>query len=129
MTSLKLSGIFLVILLAVSGVGYWYYNHSQNRIELLQTNNAVLKVAVQTSEASVKLLRQDAIRNAKLNLKLQTDLQKAELYGDELRSVLQKHNLTKLSREKPGLIQKRIQDATNKVWNDITNDTIPGKLR
>ena len=56
------------------------------------------------------------------------DLQKAEQYGDELRATLNKHNLTHLANKKPGMIEKRMQDATDKLWDDlesVTSDTTP----
>jgi len=54
---------------------------------------------------------------------LSVDLQKAELYGDELRATLNKHNLTHLANKKPGLIEKRMQNATDKLWNDLESIT------
>jgi hypothetical protein len=51
-------------------------------------------------------------------------LQKAEQYGDDLREKLNNHDLTKLSAKKPGLIEKRINNATAKIFQeleDITN--------
>ena len=58
--------------------------------------------------------------------KLNIDLKKSETYGDELRATLNKHNLTHLANKKPGMIEKRMQNATDKLWNDlesITSDT------
>ena len=68
------------------------------------------------------MLKNDATKHAELNNKLQLELQSAERYGDELRDTLQRHNLTYLALKKPGLIQKRMQDATDKLWVDITAD-------
>ena len=54
----------------------------------------------------------------------QKELQTAERYGDQLRATLQKHNLTHLANKKPGMIEKRMQNATNRLWDclaDITN--------
>ena len=70
-------------------------------------------------------MRRDAVRNAELNVQLQQDLQRAESYGDELRATLQKHNLTSLAQRKPGLIEKRMQNATNKLWDDLRGITDP----
>ena len=53
------------------------------------------------------------------------ELKRAEQYGDELRNTLRKHNLTHLANKKPGMIEKRMQNATDKLWDDlesITND-------
>ena len=42
--------------------------------------------------------------------------------------TLNKHNLTHLANKKPGLIEKRMQDATDKLWDDlesVTSDITP----
>lgn len=103
----------------MAGAGYWYYNDTQKRMAILQENNAKLEVAVQTSEASVSLLEEQAEINAALNLELQQKLQKSEEYGDELRNTLQKHNLTNLADKRPGSIERKMQNATDQLWNDL----------
>lgn len=102
----------------------WYYNSTQSRIGVLIESSAKLQVAVRANEQALATVRQDAARNAALNLELQTKLQESETYGDDLRATLQKHNLTILSLEKPGLIEKRMNDATQKLFTDITADTV-----
>ena len=42
---LKLAGIMLVAMLAMGGVGYWYYNDTQEKIATLHENNAKLESA------------------------------------------------------------------------------------
>ena len=74
---------------------------------------------MQTSEASVSLLEEQAEANAALNLELQQKLQKSEEYGDELRKTLQKHNLTNLADKRPGSIERKMQNATDQLWNDL----------
>ena len=119
---LKIVGILLTLLAAETAVFKWYYESTQDRIGVLRENAAKLEVAVQISEDSVDLLRSDATKHAELNSTLQLELQSAERYGDELRDTLQRHNLTYLALKKPGLIQKRMQNATDKLWVDITAD-------
>ena len=122
--------LFLIIkgvLGAVGYGGYMYYKDTQQRIATLTENNAKLETAVQISEQSVETLRGDIIKNAELNRELQDELQVAEKYGDELRNTLRKHNLTHLANKKPGLIEKRMQNATNRLWNDLADITNPNK--
>ena len=126
---LKLAFVSAAMMLVLCGVFYWYYNDTQERIAILNANNAKLETAVQISEASIATLQQDAVRNAELNANLQRDLQTAERYGDELRATLQKHNLTALAQRKPGLIENRMQDATNSLWNDLRSITDPNGVQ
>jgi len=115
----------ILVLLAGAGGAFLYVKNLQKNLEIARANVAKLEVAVQTSEASLKLERAESARLGELNNKLSTDLQKAEQYGDELRATLQKHNLTHLANKKPGLIEKRMQNATNKLWDDLESITDP----
>ena len=122
-SSIRIAMIF--VLLAGVGGAYFYVQNLQKNLEIARANVAKMEIAVQTSEASLKLERAETARLGELNNQLSNDLQKAEQYGDELRSTLQKHNLTHLANKKPGLIEKRMQDATNKLWDDLESITTP----
>ena len=119
----------VLMLLATAGTGLLWIKKLQNDLETARANVARMEVAVQTSEASLKLERAETVRLGELNSQLSNELQKAEQYGDELRATLQKHNLTHLANKKPGLIEKRMQDATDKLWDDLTDITDPNRMR
>lgn len=112
--------IGVVVLLGIFG---WYYKDSQKRLQGLMENNAKLEVANQTNTETINTLQKDAEKFTELNKKLQKDLQDAEAYTDDLRKKLNNHNLTKLSKENPTAIEKRINDATKKLFQDIEKDT------
>ena len=122
-SAIKIAMVMTV--LATAGMGYLYVQRLQSNLETARENVAKMEVAIQVSEASVATLQADAIRNAQLSVNLQRELQTAEKYGDELRATLQKHNLTALAQRKPGLIENRMQDATNKLWDDLRGITDP----
>jgi accessory colonization factor AcfC len=114
-----MGAVMVVMTLAFS----WYYKDTQKRMGVLYENNAKLEVSVKANELALATTRADAARNAALNFQLQTKLQESEAYGDRLQAIFQKHNLTVLSLKKPGLIEKRMNDATKKLFADITADT------
>ena len=118
----------VLTLLAGAGGGFFYVKKLQSDLQTARENVAKMEVAVQTAEASVKTLQEDAIKMAELNAQLTTDLQKAERYGDELRATLRKHDLTHLANKKPGLIEKRMQNATDKLWDDLADITNPNRV-
>jgi len=120
-SSLKLYLIIALAGIALSGAAY--VKKIQDDLEIARANVAKMEVAVQTSEASLALERSENTRLNELNSQLGENLQRAEQYGDELRNTLQKHNLTHLANKKPGLIQKRMQNATNRLWDDLTSIT------
>ena len=55
----KLAGIMAVVTFIVCGLFYWYYNDTQERMAILNENNAKLETAVATSEAAVESLQRD----------------------------------------------------------------------
>lgn len=120
-TSIKI-GILLAVL-ATGGVGYLYVQKLQSDLETARENVAKMEVAVRTAEASIATLQEDAIKMQELNLQLSADLQKAEAYGDDLRSKLQRHNLTALALKKPGQLEGKMNGATAKLWRELEKDT------
>lgn len=115
--------------ISAAGGGYLYVNKLQSDLETSRANVAKMEVAVLLSENSLRLEREESARLNELNAELNSDLQKAEQYGDELRNTLQKHNLTHLANKKPGLIESRMQNATNKLWDDLYNITNTNRLQ
>ena len=117
----------IIIIVGILGAAAWgakyYYDSTQATIATLRENNAKLETANQINQETIGKMQQDAVRMSELNNQLTTDLQKAEKYGDELRATLNKHNLTHLANKKPGLIEKRMQDATDKLWDDLESIT------
>ena len=116
--------IIMGILGAVGYGGYMYYKDTQQRIMTLKENNAKLEVAAQVANDTINTMVEDRERMAELNKGLQKQLQSAERYGDQLRNTLQKHNLTHLANKRPSYIEKKMQNATNRLWDclaDITN--------
>ena len=124
--------LFLIIMGVLGAVGYGgylYYKDTQQRIATLTENNAKLETAIQISEESIATLQNDIEKNAELNRELQSQLQVAEQYGDQLRNTLRKHNLTHLANKKPSAIEKRMQNATNRLWDDLAIITDPNGVR
>jgi FtsZ-binding cell division protein ZapB len=115
--------IILAVLGAIGAGGYFYYVDTQERMATLRENNAKLEVAVQTSEASIKLLESTMKQVAEANNKLQRDLQKAEAYGDELRGKLNRMNLVQDALRDAKKLEGKMNGATAKLWRGIMEDT------
>ena len=115
--------IIAVVGSMVATVGLLYYRDTQKRISTLQQNNAKLEVAVQSKEAALNEMTANFEKQARLNKELSGKLEDAEKYQDDLRSKLQKHDLTRLSIGKPGMMEKRINDDTKKLFSDFESIT------
>lgn len=117
----------IIIVIGLLGGAAWaakyYYDTTQATIAQLRENNAKLEVANEENQATITQMREDAVRLNQLTDQLNEDLRKSEEYGDELRATLNKHNLTHLANKKPGLIERRMQDATDKLWDDLESIT------
>ena len=117
----------IVIVVGLVGGAVWgaygYYKDTQQRISTLTQNNAKQKSANDTNTATIQQLNKNALALNQLIDDLGSELKKAEQYGDELRNTLRKHNLTHLANKKPGMIEKRMQNATDKLWDNLESIT------
>ena len=55
----KLAIVMFMLLLGAGGIGYWYYNDTQERLAILTSNNAKLNTAVELNEQTISSLEED----------------------------------------------------------------------
>ena len=77
-------------------------------------------------DETISALIEDRERFEELNNELQENLSKANVYKDVLIGKLRKHNLSKLSLRKPGLVERRINNGTRKLWKSF--ETLSGAV-
>jgi len=127
--------IKMLPLLAVVGAGAYGYHtleigKRETAIAQLEKNNVVLKensvrleAALETETAS----REQAEKNLKVQLEAVGKLTEAntemQAEMDDYLSIFKRHDLTKLARVKPGLIEPRINNGTKKVFEQIEKDS------
>jgi hypothetical protein len=103
------------VMATMSGGFYLYYKDTQNKLALLTQNNARLETAVQTNEETISSLQADYSRaNAELN-RINTEFQTIREQNRELSNRLARHDLGVLGSEKPELVQRIINGASEKV--------------
>ena len=71
----------------------------------------------------INKLQEDNAKMNELSNELQVELAAATKYKDELIEKLQKHDLTRLSLKKPGLIEKRINNGTKQLFESFESLT------
>ena len=118
--------MLIVVVGLVGGVvyaGYYYYKDTQSRIQTLTENNAKLETAKAIQDQTIETLSADTGKVDKLNKELQVRLDKANDYKNTLIDKLRKHDLLKLSLKKPGLVEKKINNGTKKLFRSLENLT------
>ena len=114
-----LIGIIVAMVLAFGG----YYWLTEKRLATLTENNAKLTIAARTNQDTIDKLTQDYEQQQELNSELRVKLTAAEAYGDELAKKFREHDLTMLTLKKPGLIERRVNSATQKILDDLESST------
>ena len=114
-----LIGIIVAMVLAFGG----YYWLTEKRLATLTENNAKLTIAARTNQDTIDKLTQDYEQQQVLNEELNVKLQASEAYGDALAKKLREHDLTMLTLRKPGLIERRVNSATKKIFEELESDT------
>ena len=118
--------MLIIVLGLVGGVvygGWYYYKDTQARIQILTENNVKLEVATQQQEMTINTLVEDAEKYRELNKELNTKLEAANDYKNDLISKLRKHDLSRLSQQKPGLVEKKINNGTKKLFESFESIT------
>ena len=118
---LKIYMLILVLgVLGGAGYGaYYYYTDTQARIAILTENSAKLEQATSSQKQTIETLIADAEKYQQLNKELNTKLEAANDYKNTLIDKLRKHDLVKLSLQKPGLMEKKINNGTKKLFESF----------
>ena len=110
-----LMGIILVM-----GIGsYFLYN----QYESVKAENVALTFAVDEQKKTIEVIKENFERQGKALNNLTA--RNAEIEGEMTRylDIFKRHNLNKLAIAKPGLIEKRVNDGTAKIFITIENDS------
>ena len=118
--------MLIIVLGLVGGVvygGYYYYKDTQERIQTLTENSAKLEIAAETQKQTINTLVADAKKYQQLNKELNSKLEHANDYKNNLIAKLRKHDLTRLSQQKPGLVEKKINNGTKRLFKSFESIT------
>lgn len=123
------------LILVVAGGAYAYHtttvSKAEAKIARLEANAVVLKENAAKLDAAFeaeKTARERSEQNLQVQLQAVSDLteknteMQAEM--DDYLSIFKRHNLTKLARAKPGLVEPRINKGTKDVFDAIEQDSI-----
>ena len=116
--------LILLLLLGSMGGGAWYYyTDTQERLATLRDSNSKLMMVAETNQNTINNLQADYKLAQENMAKLEERAREAEVYQDELAAKLRRHDLTRLTLQKPGLIETRVNNATNKIFTELEVDS------
>jgi cell division protein FtsB len=108
----KLAIIFFFLMAGMGAAGAWYYNDTQERLAILQENNAKLETAVQTNEQALAA-QQAAFQSMQAeNARLQSEWQAINDRNRALENRLSRHDIGASATAKPGLTERVLNGAT-----------------
>jgi septal ring factor EnvC (AmiA/AmiB activator) len=90
----KLAIVMFMLLLGAGGIGYWYYNDTQERLAILTSNNAKLNTAVELNEQTISSLEQDYAKASSELATLNEQYISIRRQNQELADKLQNIDLT-----------------------------------
>lgn len=112
-----------MLYLGLIGAAVLWYKNNENKLESLMYENERLRYTASSCEETLNKINEDNIRIVKNEKELNARIQAAESYNTELIQKLRKHNLTSLTIAKPGLIEKRINNATKEIFEEFESVT------
>lgn len=111
----KLAGVLSLMMLVLCGAFYWYYNDAQQRIAILNQNNAKLETAAQLSEQTISSLQRDF---AAVNEELKTvnnEFSNIRKQNRVLADKLAEHDLGVLGAARPDSVARVVTNASRKA--------------
>tara|TARA_B100000700_G_scaffold139646_1_gene155723 strand:- start:8499 stop:8984 length:486 start_codon:yes stop_codon:yes gene_type:complete len=116
---LKLAAMMAVLMVAMGGLGYWYYTDTQEKMRIYAENQAKLEGAVQQQKQVIAQTKADLKRSSELTKKVQADLarsrQTVELMDKKFNKVsklLGARDIGKMSAAKPKVLERIINKGS-----------------
>ena len=115
--------VVIALLGSLGGLGYKMYTDTMNRMQSLANEKAALEVQVQQATAALeRQLEVMALQEESLaNMNERAAIVEAQM-KDYLK-IFKDHDLTRLARAKPGMIESRANKRTDEIFTVIENDT------
>ena len=110
----------LIGVVLVLGLGSWYlFNENQT----LTANNLALEGAVKEQQETMKVMQESYEKQGKALNQLSRKNAQIEQEMNSYLDIFRRHNLNQLAVAKPGMIEKRVNNATQEVFESIENDS------
>ena len=111
---------FFIGLLLVLGIGCWWL-YSEN--QTLKANNIKLEYAVEEQKQTIETIKEQYEKQGAALMNMTRENALIEQEKAEYLEIFSRHNLDVLALKKPGLIEIRMNNASEKVMEGIEDDT------
>ena len=111
---------FFIAIILVLGLGCWWL-YSEN--ETLKANNVKLEYAVEEQKQTIATIKESYEKQGEALMNMTRENALIEQEKAEYLQIVSRHNLDVLALKKPGLIENRMNNASEKVMEGIEDDT------
>ena len=125
---MKISLILGGLLLATIASSAWYIDYLNDQIATLKGNQIVLETQIEEQNESIKKhLEQDKNQQLQMNT-LAEENRMAMEDVNRLRKTFANHDLDELALAKPGLLQNKVNKASNRVMKTLEDLSNPNQF-
>ncbi len=110
----------LIGMLVLLGIGS-YFLYTQN--QTLTANNIKLEAAVEEQKQAMAVMKEQYEKQGKALMNMSRQNAQIEKEKAEYLAIFSRHNLDLLALKKPGLIEIRFNNASEKVMEGLEDDT------
>ena len=110
---------FIAIILVLGLGGYYLYNENIT----LKDNNAKLEYAVEEQKQAMTAMKESYEKQGKALMNMSRVNAQIEQDKAEYLQIFARHNLDLLALKKPGMIELRMNKASEKVMEGLEDDT------
>ena len=111
---------FMTGLLVVLGLGCWWL-YSEN--QTLKANNIKLEYAVEEQKQTIETIREQYEKQGAALANMTRENALIEQEKAEYLEIFSRHNIDVLALKKPGMIELRMNNASEEVMEGIEDDT------
>ena len=111
---------FFIAIILVLGLGCWWL-YSEN--ETLKANNVKLEYAVEEQKQTIVTIKEQYEKQGEALMNMTRENALIEQEKAEYLQIFSRHNLDVLALKKPGLIETRMNNASEQVMEGIEDDT------
>ena len=111
--------MFIGIILVMGLGGYYLYNENQT----LTQNNIKLEAAVEEQKQTMAIMKEQYEKQGKALMNMSRQNAQIEKEKAEYLAIFSRHNLDLLALKKPGLMENRFNNASEKVMEGMEDET------